>query len=212
MPEDADATLQQSWLMQGAARAVVCVRFFDWRVTWNALSGCALAWSKHWLPFEPQNSQTASSSSPSPSLPLLPSSADVANDLSLASNTPWAVRYARSTIIDFCSSLETLSSEPPPSSALSWGVQAAVSPADWSRACDHKVFIQFVCGKVHRRIQQHSDDIVFGSNMQLFSETLDACCELQKNIFDICGAWDNVAVPSALAAFCDIEDMFESWL
>ena len=200
--------------MQGvAARLFVCnATFGACHVTWNARSGCALAWSKHWLPFESQISPTPSLSSPPPSPPLLPLSPDVTNDLSRASNTPWAVRYARTSIIDFCSCLETLSSEPPQPSALSWGMQAAVSPADWSRACDHKVFIQFVCGKVHRRIQQHSDAIVYGSDMQLFSETLDACCELQRNICDICGAWDDGAAPSALAAFCDIEDMFECWL
>ncbi len=61
----------------------------------------------------------------------------------------------------------------------------------------------------------HSGALMIGDDMQIFVETLDACCELQKNIFDICERRADGAVPSVLSAFCEEEeegDMFETWL
>jgi hypothetical protein len=54
--------------------------------------------------------------------------------------------------------------------------------------------------------------MLIGSDMQLFAETLDACCDLQKLIFDISGSSAIADLPSALVAFCDDEDLFECWM
>jgi hypothetical protein len=159
-------------------------------------SGCALAWNNHWLPFVRCTTSQA-----------------VSSDLSHAQNTPWSVRYARLSIIEVTAWLDTLSLEQPSPLATSDDqTTSIVSAEDWSMSCDQNVFIKFACDKVRHRIQQCSDAMVFGSNMQLFAETLDECCDLQKIIFDICGSLAAADRPSALSAFCEDDDMFESWL
>ena len=129
------------------------------------------------------------------------------------------MRYARSTIIEVAGWLDTLSYDQlsPLASASSREQDfLSVTSAEWLQSCDNNVFIKFVCEKVKRRIQQHSETMMFGSDMQLFAETLDACCDMQKNIFDICcsnfGSGVDVDLPSALVAFCEDDDMFESWM
>jgi hypothetical protein len=129
------------------------------------------------------------------------------------------VRYARSTIIEVAGWLDTLSyDQPSPLASASSREKEflSVTSAQWLQSCDNNVFIKFVCEKVKRRIQQQSETMMFGSDMQLFAETLDACCDMQKNIFDICGSnfgsGVDVDLPSALVAFCEDDDMFETWM
>jgi hypothetical protein len=72
-----------------------------------------------------------------------------------------------------------------------------------------------VCDSVTQRISQHSDDLMTCDNMQMFVETLDASCELQKIVLDICEPTASTLPPSALDAFWagkGGDDMFETWM
>ena len=128
------------------------------------------------------------------------------SDLSHPANTPWAVRYARASIIEVCTWVDSRANDLSASSA---------SAAAWTRALQLTVFVKFVCRSVTERVTLHCDALILEDSMQMFVETLDACCALQKNILDICEPSAHCPLPSALAAFCGDEhsdDMFETWL
>ncbi len=168
-------------------------------------SGCALAWNSHWVHFSSQTSpSTSAAATTSPS--TAPSPSQTTSDLSFPTNTPWAVRYARASIIEVCTWVDSRANDSSASSA---------SAAAWTRALQITVFIKFVCRSVSERVRLHADALMLEDSMQAFVETLDACCALQKNIIDICEPGPHCSLPSALAAFYGGEhsnDMFETWL